>query len=84
MVTTISTIVYIFDVLYEIYADFIGHLQETMPSRVAVLPTSRPTPPVPPNKPDKEPPGPNLNHDSEGEYDRQSSKSATFTTCFSH
>ncbi|CAL8272348.1 unnamed protein product [Gadus morhua 'NCC'] len=57
---------------YDSSSNFIGHLQETMPSRVAVLPTSRPTPPVPPNKPDKEPPGPNLNHDSEGEYDRQS------------
>ena len=60
--------------LYEIYADFIGDLQETMTGRVAVLPTSRSTPPVPPTKLFREPPGPTLNHDSEGENDRSSSK----------
>ena len=62
----------------------IDDLQETMPSRVAVLPTSRPTPPVPPTKLFREPPGPNLNHDSafmatEEEYDKPLSKSTSFS-----
>ena len=51
-----------------------------MPSRVAVLPTSRPTPPMPPTKLFREP---TLNHDSslmatEEEYDKPSSKFAFF------